>query len=360
MKNNVQLPIYQNNNPNSEIKLSENEIQNLNIQPQYYSNIQTNIQGQDKELEELDGTENLRFNGNINNNWNNFLQQRLDSCDSTPAQYKFSIDLPNVSKQRLHEYLNDDLLNALEVSPNIPKLNSGIPNNKKLSISNENNDNNPNNLIGFSLYPQITDTKNNNLDSNQINNNNDLSKITKNSMNNVYNSNMNYNLNNANNYNNYNYINLSYNINNPSVYIPTKLRNKEQVGEKNQQFNTYQNAYQGQKKEEQKNVKNKFDSGNKKTNQNQKKEGKNKKHFEVRAGDWTCSKCNNLNFSFRNKCNRCGLPKELNNRYELNPEILNQNANYQLMSGNNSNYIYGNNINNNINNNVNNGKFYPK
>ena len=129
------------------------------------------------------------------------------------------------------------------------------------------------------------------------------------------------------------------------------------------------NAFQNKKQEEQSNAKNKFDNGNKKNNQNQntKKEGgKNKKHFEVRAGDWTCGKCNNLNFSFRNKCNRCGLPKEMSSKYEpMNPEMFGQNMNVPLMNGMNANFIYRNNINNiNINvNNINNAnevKFFPK
>ena len=360
MKNYEELPTYPNNNTNPEIKIPDNETNNLNIPPQNLSNINQMNLPNDKELEELDGTENLRFKGNINN-YNPFLQQRLDSCDSAAAQYKFSIDLPNVPKQRLHEYLNDDLLNALDVSPNIPNLNSGLVNNKKLSISNENNDNNPNNLYGFSLYPQMVDNKNNNnLDNNQ--NNNNLSDYNKTNINNT--NNMNYNLNNANNFNNYpnyNYLNrnnfsYNYNMNNPQIFIPTKYRNKEQMGDNSQQYNAYQN----QKKDEQNKVINKFDNGNKKNSQNSKKDGKNKKHFEVRAGDWTCSKCNNLNFSFRNKCNRCGLPKELNNRYDpMKPEMFSQNTNYQLMNGINSNFIYGNNINN-INNNINDAKFYPK
>ena len=58
--------------------------------------------------------------------------------------------MPHVPKQRLHEYLNDDVLNELEASPKIPNLNNGINNNK--NVTNENNDNNPNNLFGFSLY----------------------------------------------------------------------------------------------------------------------------------------------------------------------------------------------------------------
>ena len=41
-----------------------------------------------------------------------------------------------------------------------------------------------------------------------------------------------------------------------------------------------------------------------------KKNVKVKKPFEIREGDWTCSNCNNLNFSFRVKCNRCFISKE--------------------------------------------------
>ena len=34
-----------------------------------------------------------------------------------------------------------------------------------------------------------------------------------------------------------------------------------------------------------------------------------KKKFVIRPGDWICLYCNNLNFSFRNSCNRCRLSK---------------------------------------------------
>ena len=40
------------------------------------------------------------------------------------------------------------------------------------------------------------------------------------------------------------------------------------------------------------------------------KKKKQKKNFEVREGDWTCYFCKNLNFSFRKKCNRCGVNKD--------------------------------------------------
>ena len=67
---------------------------------------------------------------------------------------------------------------------------------------------------------------------------------------------------------------------------------------------------------------NKFD-GNKKFNliipiQAIKKNPKMKKPFEIRAGDWTCSDCGNLNFSFRVKCNRCGILKETSEQKKSN------------------------------------------
>ena len=34
-----------------------------------------------------------------------------------------------------------------------------------------------------------------------------------------------------------------------------------------------------------------------------------KKNFEEREGDWNCYFCKNLNFSFRKKCNKCGVIK---------------------------------------------------
>ena len=67
-----------------------------------------------------------------------------------------------------------------------------------------------------------------------------------------------------------------------------------------------------------------------------KKNVKAKKPFEIREGDWTCSNCNNLNFSFRIKCNRCELAKEQSeqNKTKENKEpkeqkhIQNKNKNY--------------------------------
>jgi len=279
--------------------------------------------------EEIDDSDNLKFKGFLPNNTDPFILQRFDSTNSPiAAQYKFSIDMPNVSQQRLHEYLNNDLLNALDVSPSISKINSGIPEN--MQNLNDLGDNNPNNLYGFSLYPQTNNNKN-------IENENYILNQNMNNANNYnYQNNFNYPNNNTNNnayYQNFNnnYTNLNYNINNPKVFIPTKLRNAEQ---NNKQINN--------KKETQNNGKNKFDNG-------KKNKQKNKKFFEVREGDWRCSNCNNLNFSFRNKCNRCSLPKELSQSMDpMNPQAFNQNQQFQLMNGMNPNFMQGN-VNNGSN-----------
>ena len=44
-----------------------------------------------------------------------------------------------------------------------------------------------------------------------------------------------------------------------------------------------------------------------------------KKPFQERAGDWVCSRCRNLNFSFRVVCNRCQLTKKESTK--LNEEL---------------------------------------
>jgi hypothetical protein len=317
------------------------------------NNIPQNIEKNATDKEEND---NLGYMPGINNNmFNNFnLKQRLDSTDSPfQNQFKFSIDMPNASKQRLHEFLNEDLLNAIDTSPNIPKLSNDFQN-----IKNENNnmDNNPNNLLGFSLYAQNPP----NIENNPINQNNqngnpiqdknffpnkDMNQrsnqinITNNNFPNMYNNNINfnnynYNINipqmpNNNNSNNQLVLNLN---NNTPVFIPKQLRNKDYkqkgniiMNEKNMKFNNNMDKM---------NAKNKFDN-NKKNLQNMKKEGKVKKPFEVRAGDWTCAKCNNLNFSFRNKCNRCGIPKELSDKLAgglNNQEMMKRNKNFNFQN----------------------------
>ena len=298
--NNYNQPNQVNINPNENKILSNSEKNN----EQNGNNIQN------KE-DDMDDSDNLKYKDFMPQNSVPLFNQRLDSSDSPiAAQYKFSIDMPNVSKQRLHEYLNNDLLNALDVSPSISKLNSGLNNNKPQNEINI--DNNPNNLCGFSLYPQANNPNNMNQNynfQNPINNNNyNFSKDI----------NYNYSNGNQNYYQNYNnkFPNLTYNMN-VKEFIPTKMRMNEQNNAKDIQINP----------------KNKF-SGNKKNKQ------KGKKYFEVRDGDWRCNQCNNLNFSFRNKCNRCNLPKELSQSLEsMNHEMFNQNQQVQMINGMDPNFV---------------------
>ena len=37
---------------------------------------------------------------------------------------------------------------------------------------------------------------------------------------------------------------------------------------------------------------------------------KKSRPFTERTGDWICKNCKNLNFAFRNECNRCKMPKK--------------------------------------------------
>lgn len=89
---------------------------------------------------------------------------------------------------------------------------------------------------------------------------------------------------------------------------------------------------------------------NNKINQNNGKE-KTKKQLNLRLGDWACKKCNNLNFAFRDKCNRCGLSKE-DVGIEINKDFnLNNNRNILFgsndKSNNNNDKDYINSISNN-------------
>ena len=54
--------------------------------------------------------------------------------------------------------------------------------------------------------------------------------------------------------------------------------------------------------------------------------------FTERVGDWICKNCKNLNFAFRNECNRCKMPKkdcvEIIKNKEENPIDNKNNNNY--------------------------------
>jgi hypothetical protein len=53
-------------------------------------------------------------------------------------------------------------------------------------------------------------------------------------------------------------------------------------------------------------------TGNKNKNygNNEKKKKKKNKEFVEREGDWSCYRCKNINFAFRDKCNKCKMTKD--------------------------------------------------
>ena len=77
---------------------------------------------------------------------------------------------------------------------------------------------------------------------------------------------------------------------------------------------------------------------------------KKQKPFMERTGDWICKKCKNLNFAFRQECNRCKFPKKEENENENNEKKEDNNNNKENneiddTTTNNKNYFNYNNNN---------------
>ena len=121
----------------------------------------------------------------------------------------------------------------------------------------------------------------------------------------------------------------------PSVFLPKDLlitineqSPKISVENEKNNFSLVFDEFIREKKEKRKNEENKqsikkISINN--NNNNYPRFVRRKKYFKERVGDWICSKCNNLNFSFRTVCNRCKVDK-------LISEKINQ--------SNKRNYIY--------------------
>ena len=316
----------------------------------------------EKKEETLENIDNLAFDKKL---WNlGEIQQFPDLSLKKESESKYSIDNPDILNQRLKEYLNEDLLNAIDSSPMITPKNiikdatdENNPNNNEIDndeniieISDEDNKD----LFQFSLYNNQDDKENNEKNDN-TNETNELSNIKLDEINKIKEDEGGGNLNNLNIINNINeikeenqIIENQININNIKNEDEKKeeelqkineqeIKNESNIEEKNdnnkeKQETNKKNFYQPPQYQYQypfiqfpyvtkpiiktTNLfghENKFD-GNKKYQVIVpfvlKKNVKTKKPFEIREGDWTCSNCNNLNFSFRAKCNRCDLPKE--------------------------------------------------
>ena len=75
---------------------------------------------------------------------------------------------------------------------------------------------------------------------------------------------------------------------------------------------------------------------------------KKQKPFMERTGDWICKKCKNLNFAFRQECNRCKFPKKEeyeNENNEKKEDNNKENNDIDDTTTNNKNYFNYNNNN---------------
>ena len=241
------------------------------------------------------------YNDNMNESDNN-----RDERDN-----KISIDLTDIKNTKIHNYLNEDLIDAIDKSFDDPKDNqcmsdlSHNENDTNYSQNNMSNDNdiynnysnmsnnyqNPQNLNSvhktISFFPKMNRKKQNDDNNTNINN----IKIIINDNNSE---DKNKNIKKLVDYFGGN------NLLDAPIYIPHKFKSLKfnqkpsDIGD-----NTYNN-----------NNTNNITENN---NDTEIKEEKCKKPFEIREGDWTCEFCYNLNFSFRTKCNRCGLIKDFLN-----------------------------------------------
>ena len=318
----------------------------------------------EKKEETIENLDNLAFDKKL---WNlGDIQQYPDLTLKKESESKYSIDNPDILNQRLKEYLNEDLLNAIDSSPMIaPKniikdaVDENNPNNKDIDndeniieISDEDNKD----LFQFSLYNNQDEKETNNEKNDSINESNELNNINLDVINKIKEDEGGGNLNDIkeikikeenqiieNQIIENQIIENQINIEKEDEKEEEKNKQKEEKKKENKIEEKSENNKEKQKELNKKNYiqpqpqyqypiiqfpyaakpiigttnlfghENKFD-GNKKYQVIVpfvlKKNVKTKKPFEIREGDWTCSNCNNLNFSFRVKCNRCDISKE--------------------------------------------------
>lgn len=293
------------------------------------------------------GEKNESFNEDI------LLKQKDENGQNYSNKHKPSIDI----EKNLHEFLNDDLIKALNNDLMDPDDNC------------ENSDSNSTNayITGSSDFnsksnsPEINikHSKNQNDINMNLNTNNywnekettDLNYVNKNIP--VNKDNINNNENNEQNINEEN-INIKEQIKlkiDPllaPVFIPKKFKNFIDEDKQNEEKKI--NNKDKHKKKEKKNnpFKNKFDDDVEPTIMLTMTniEERTKLPLEIRVGDWICLYCNNLNFSFRIKCNRCGLlrksstyllkKKYFNNKFKFMSNYYNEG--YKIDYNNNMNY----------------------
>lgn len=250
----------------------------------------------------------------------NLLKEK--GVDDLPlfAKHKNSTDL-NLTDNNLHKFLGEDLINALNNDLVDPEENSDSSDSNTSNgyITGSSECTSKSNSPEFSLkFPKIEKDINLTLNLESILNKNEV----ENNMDDIKEK-------------------IKF-LNDPSftpMIIPPKMNKKFEEEILNKEFKV--DGQKEEKKETKNNpLKNKFDDNvdplimpsmpN--------KEGKTKLPLEIRAGDWICNYCNNLNFSFRVKCNRCGLLRKstshiikynyINNKYQYMGNYDNYNDGY--------------------------------
>ena len=266
-----------------------------------------------------------------------FFKQKETKIINNLDKNKSSIDL-NLTEKNLHAFLNNDLIKALDNdSDDSNEIDDGSDSNSANAYIAGNSEFSSN---ASSPEPNIRLPKNvENIDMN-LNVEKDYSKDNINNMSeNVDNLN-NKNINNNNITNN---INIS-NVNNGNVInnkldnidyikddninilkyprftplnLPKKMDNNIEDGKQEEESDENNEHKILEKRKARKNniLRNKFDDDVEPTIMLSimNNEEKTKLPLEIRVGDWICLYCNNLNFSFRIKCNRCGLLRKSSN-----------------------------------------------
>ena len=139
-------------------------------------------------------------------------------------------------------------------------------------------------------------------------------------------------------------------LNDPSftpMIFPQQINNKFEEEVINKKVDNYE------KKEKKNNImKNKFDDDVEPIMMLSmvNREEKTKLPLELRVGDWICMYCNNFNFSFRMKCNRCGLLRKSSSHLLRHNYYNNK---YQYMGNFDNNFNDGYYMNYNQNGNFN-------
>ena len=211
----------------------------------------------DNNLDDDDGEENLRFNSKLLLDVDENDKLKKESID---LGIKFSIDY--APQQRIHEYLNNDLIKALDNNLSNPQTPI-----TQIYNSNENNNNNNNENNGKYNIDEIPKIDLEEKEKDYNRNQTPLSLLKVNT---------------------FDYSKMK-DLNSNLFHVQNNINY-------NQNFNNiiYNQNYQNVKE-------------------------KQKKPFVIRAGDWNCFDCNNLNFAFRVKCNRCGLSKDISaQKYNMN------------------------------------------